>query len=91
LILGGLFKKMVIANYLAVRFVDPVFTDPSQFSRVDLILAAYAYADPDLLPISAPIPTLRSESPRCSAIVSRRTSTSPTGRSASAISGGAGT
>jgi alginate O-acetyltransferase complex protein AlgI len=44
LILGGLFKKMVIANYLAVRFVDPVFTDPSQFSRFDLILAVYAYA-----------------------------------------------
>jgi alginate O-acetyltransferase complex protein AlgI len=44
LILGGLFKKMVIANYLAVRFVDPVFTDPSQFSRFDLILATYAYA-----------------------------------------------
>jgi D-alanyl-lipoteichoic acid acyltransferase DltB (MBOAT superfamily) len=44
LILGGLFKKMVIANYLAVKFVDPVFTDPSQFSRFDLILATYAYA-----------------------------------------------
>lgn len=44
LILGGLFKKMVIANYLAVRFVDGVFTDPSQFSRADLIVAAYAYA-----------------------------------------------
>ena len=44
LILGGLFKKMVIANYLAVRFVDPVFTDPSQFSRFDLIMAVYAYA-----------------------------------------------
>ena len=44
LILGGLFKKMVVANYLAVRFVDPVFTDPSQFSRWDLILATYAYA-----------------------------------------------
>ena len=44
LILGGLFKKMVIANYIAVRFVDPVFTDPSQFSRFDLILATYAYA-----------------------------------------------
>jgi alginate O-acetyltransferase complex protein AlgI len=44
LILGGLFKKMVIANYIAVRFVDPVFTDPSQFSRIDLILATYAYA-----------------------------------------------
>ncbi|MGO8798284.1 MAG: MBOAT family O-acyltransferase [Roseiarcus sp.] len=44
LILGGLFKKMVIANYLAVHFVDGVFTDPSQFSRVDLIVATYAYA-----------------------------------------------
>lgn len=44
LILGGLFKKMVIANYLATRFVDPVFTDPSQFSRLDLIVAVYAYA-----------------------------------------------
>jgi D-alanyl-lipoteichoic acid acyltransferase DltB (MBOAT superfamily) len=44
LILGGLFKKMVIANYLAVRFVDPVFIDPSQFSRFDLIVAVYAYA-----------------------------------------------
>jgi alginate O-acetyltransferase complex protein AlgI len=44
LILGGLFKKMVIANYIAVRFVDPVFTDPSQFARFDLIMATYAYA-----------------------------------------------
>ena len=44
LILGGLFKKMVVANYLAVRFADPVFTDPSQFSRLDLVVAMYAYA-----------------------------------------------
>ena len=44
LILGGLLKKMVIANYLAVQFVDPVFTDPTQFSRFDLVMAAYAYA-----------------------------------------------
>ncbi|HTZ66885.1 MAG TPA: MBOAT family O-acyltransferase [Roseiarcus sp.] len=44
LILGGLFKKMVIANYLAVNLVDPVFTDPSQFSRWDLTWAAYGYA-----------------------------------------------
>ncbi|MDE3177285.1 MAG: MBOAT family protein [Pseudomonadota bacterium] len=44
LILGGLLKKMVIANYLAVRFVDPVFTDPTQFSRFDLVMAVYAYA-----------------------------------------------
>src|SRR5579863_4728450 len=44
LILGGLFKKMVIVNYLAVKFVDPIFTDPSQFSRFDLVMAVYAYA-----------------------------------------------
>jgi len=44
LILGGLLKKMVIANYLAVMFVDPVFTDPTQFSRFDLVMAVYAYA-----------------------------------------------
>ena len=44
LILGGLLKKMVIANYLAVRFVDPVFIDPTQFSRFDLVMAVYAYA-----------------------------------------------
>jgi alginate O-acetyltransferase complex protein AlgI len=44
LILGGLMKKMIVANYLAVRFVDPVFTDPSQFSRFDLMMAIYAYA-----------------------------------------------
>ena len=44
LILGGLFKKMVIANYLAVQFVDPVFTDPTQVSRFDLVMAVYAYA-----------------------------------------------
>jgi D-alanyl-lipoteichoic acid acyltransferase DltB (MBOAT superfamily) len=44
LILGGLFKKMVIANYLAVHFVDPIFTDPTQFSRFDLVMAVYAYA-----------------------------------------------
>jgi len=44
LILGGLLKKMVIANYLAVQFVDPIFTDPTQFSRFDLVMAVYAYA-----------------------------------------------
>ena len=31
LILGGLFKKVVIATYLATDLVDPVFFDPSRF------------------------------------------------------------
>jgi D-alanyl-lipoteichoic acid acyltransferase DltB (MBOAT superfamily) len=44
LILGGLFKKVVMANYLATDLVDPVFFDPASFSSVDLLLAAYGYA-----------------------------------------------
>jgi D-alanyl-lipoteichoic acid acyltransferase DltB (MBOAT superfamily) len=44
LILGGLFKKIVMANYLATDLVDPVFFDPASFSTADLLLAAYGYA-----------------------------------------------
>lgn len=44
LILVGLFKKMVIANYLGTELVEPVFFDPSVHSSADLILAVYAYA-----------------------------------------------
>ena len=44
LILGGLFKKVVVANYLATDLVDPVFFDPASFSALDLMLAAYGYA-----------------------------------------------
>ncbi len=44
LILGGLFKKVVIATYLATDLVDPVFFDPSRYRSLDLVLAAYGYA-----------------------------------------------
>jgi D-alanyl-lipoteichoic acid acyltransferase DltB (MBOAT superfamily) len=44
LILIGLFKKMVIANYLASELVDTVFFDPSAHSSPDLLLALYGYA-----------------------------------------------
>ena len=44
LILGGLVKKVVIANYLATNFVDGVFADPASRSSLDLVLGAYAYA-----------------------------------------------
>ncbi|MGZ5862094.1 MAG: MBOAT family O-acyltransferase [Methyloceanibacter sp.] len=44
LILIGLFKKMVIANYLANELVDGVFFDPSAFSGPDLLLGLYGYA-----------------------------------------------
>ena len=44
LILGGLFKKVVIANYLATDLVDPVFASPLDQGGPDLLLAAYGYA-----------------------------------------------
>lgn len=44
LIIGGLFKKSIIANYIAVQIVDPVFSDPSAYSSVDLLFGVYGYA-----------------------------------------------
>ena len=44
MILGGLVKKVVIANYIATDLVDPVFFDPDSFSRIDLLAAVYGYA-----------------------------------------------
>ena len=44
LILGGLFKKVVIANYLATALVDPVYVDPSRASMQEAWGAFYGYA-----------------------------------------------
>lgn len=44
LILGGLFKKVVIANYIATDLVDPVFADPLRYGMLDRLLGAYGYA-----------------------------------------------
>jgi D-alanyl-lipoteichoic acid acyltransferase DltB (MBOAT superfamily) len=44
LIVGGLFKKVIVANYLATDFVDGVFRSPTEYSRLDLLLGMYAYA-----------------------------------------------
>jgi alginate O-acetyltransferase complex protein AlgI len=44
LCLVGLFKKVVIANYLATDLVDPVFFDPTAYGTPVLIFAAYGYA-----------------------------------------------
>jgi alginate O-acetyltransferase complex protein AlgI len=43
LILGGLFKKVIIADYLATNFVDNIFRVPTDYSSADLLLGAYAY------------------------------------------------
>ncbi|HEX3863810.1 MAG TPA: MBOAT family protein [Stellaceae bacterium] len=44
LILGGLFKKVVVATYLATGLVDPVFASPTSYGGPDLLLATYGYA-----------------------------------------------
>ena len=44
LILGGLFKKVVISNMLATRLVEPVFSVPRSFGAGDTLLAIYGYA-----------------------------------------------
>ena len=44
LICRGLFKKVVIANYLATAIVDPVFVAPSKHTNWELLVGAWAYA-----------------------------------------------
>ena len=44
LIATGLFKKVVIANYLAANIVDAVFAAPGQHSSLEILIAIYAYA-----------------------------------------------
>jgi alginate O-acetyltransferase complex protein AlgI len=44
LILIGLFKKIVVANWLASRLADPVFGWPEIHSGPDILMAVYAYA-----------------------------------------------
>ncbi|WP_316863172.1 MBOAT family protein [uncultured Cohaesibacter sp.] len=44
LILIGLFKKMVLANYLATLYVDEIFLAPEFASSLELVLAIYGYA-----------------------------------------------
>ncbi|MBI3180067.1 MAG: MBOAT family protein, partial [Deltaproteobacteria bacterium] len=43
-IVTGLFKKIVIADYLGATVVDPVFAEPSAFGAGDALLAVYGYA-----------------------------------------------
>jgi D-alanyl-lipoteichoic acid acyltransferase DltB (MBOAT superfamily) len=44
LIATGLFKKVVIANYLATHIVDAVFGAPNQHSSLEVLVGVVAYA-----------------------------------------------
>ena len=89
LILLGLFKKVVIANYLATGLVDPVFASPAITAGRTCCSASMATRCRSIA-ISAPIPISRSRWRHCSGFAFRRISTSPTGPSGCANSGSAG-
>ena len=44
LIVVGLFKKVVIASFLADRIVDPLFASPEQHGGIEALFGIYAYA-----------------------------------------------
>ncbi|HVF05858.1 MAG TPA: MBOAT family protein [Frankiaceae bacterium] len=44
LIVGGLVKKTVIADFLGTKIVQPVFDNPGQHSSFEVLVAIYAYA-----------------------------------------------
>lgn len=44
LLVSGLLKKMVFANFISTLFVDPVFADPSLFNALEVFLAAVGYS-----------------------------------------------
>jgi D-alanyl-lipoteichoic acid acyltransferase DltB (MBOAT superfamily) len=44
LIMSGLIKKVVIADYIGINFVDRVFETPLRFTGVENLIASYAYA-----------------------------------------------
>ncbi len=44
LILGGLFKKVVISDFIYVNFVQYIFDDPSKHTGIECLLGVYGYA-----------------------------------------------
>ncbi len=44
LICGGLFKKVIISDYLGVNFVDRIFDEPERYSGFENLMAVYGYA-----------------------------------------------
>lgn len=44
LIVTGLFKKLVISDYITLNFVNYIFDDPSRYSGLENLFAVYGYA-----------------------------------------------
>jgi alginate O-acetyltransferase complex protein AlgI len=44
LIVGGLFKKVVISDFIYVNYVQYIFDDPSRHSGIECLMGVYGYA-----------------------------------------------
>jgi D-alanyl-lipoteichoic acid acyltransferase DltB (MBOAT superfamily) len=43
-IMGGLFKKVIISDYIYANFVQYIFDDPSRHSGIECLMGVYGYA-----------------------------------------------
>ncbi len=44
LIISGLFKKLIISDYLTLNYVNYIFDDPSRYTGIENLFAVYGYA-----------------------------------------------
>jgi alginate O-acetyltransferase complex protein AlgI len=44
LIIAGLIKKAIIADYISINFIDRIFDEPLRYSGIENLFAIYAYA-----------------------------------------------
>ncbi len=44
LIVSGLFKKLIISDYITLNFVDYIFDDPGRYTGLENLFAVYGYA-----------------------------------------------
>jgi len=44
LILSGLFKKLIISDYITLNFVNYIFDDPARYTGLENLFAVYGYA-----------------------------------------------
>ena len=44
LIISGLFKKLVISDFITLNYVNYIFDDPSRYTGLENLFAVYGYA-----------------------------------------------
>jgi len=43
-ILNGLLKKIILSDYLAVNFIDRIFTNPMMYTGLENLMAIFGYS-----------------------------------------------